>query len=160
MHDHTLLNDVLDILEDEHDPLVVAEALGTLVMAGHANAASEWLHGAPVDIAEALQHALDDLDGSDLDSAADAMEDYAEESLAVRDRYEMILAGAEAILGSKPTLNDDLGSSILSFDQIVVMRSPVAWCPARTSWATTEHRSRLWWWNLGRPAEFSSSSRS
>ncbi|MFO8071218.1 MAG: hypothetical protein R6V85_05010 [Polyangia bacterium] len=149
------------------------EALGTLMLCGAEGDADAWIGTNEQEtLRDRAARALDGLDPDELDDAAlefslaierlreaadddtTDLEERIVDSLAVRDRVELVLAGVERATEEAPQLSDELGSAIDSFDEIAEDR--LMWTTrlgfrraARCAWARPEHRRRFWWWSRG-----------
>jgi hypothetical protein len=180
--DEILLNETKRVLESlleaaakgRTDVITGAlEAFGTLVFLGRKEDAGQAVMKAGHEFKNSVLHALSDFQVEDLDRAAaeiallapdlaaieqeDERTDIEErivEALAIRDRHELTVEGARAVLGKEPELSDDIQAAALSFDEtieenlwrILPLGSRRA---ARSVWAAPEYRSRLWWWFRG-----------
>jgi hypothetical protein len=88
------------------------------------------------------------------DEALSTLEDELVENLKTRDRIELVLLGARAVLGRNPPLPLELETAILTFEELV--REDL-WrllpLGQRRSdaivWAEPSMRKVFWWWALG-----------
>lgn len=161
--------------KDESDATTadILELLGTLVFAGCEEDARQWLEeSAPDDFSQMTEPCLEEIEGGGVDNAAivlssliptlreSSLEDRSDieeqvvDALRARDQIELVLAGAELVLGDKVNVNDELGSSIDAFDDLI---TSMLWMTvalgqrraARCAWASPEYRHKLWWWHRG-----------
>jgi hypothetical protein len=160
--------------EAEGCSLVVLEAAGRLALMDAGHAVTAWAHGRadggrPVvealagpqafsgieDAAVAVVAALDRRrSGAGGEPSLDDLWAHARDALEVRDRVEIQIAGAAALLGRPPDLGPDQHAALLVFENVV---RPEVWRLTELNdrrrillaWMSPAHRPAFWWWHEG-----------
>lgn len=108
------------------------------------------LEGAAIRVCEAATEVVT-AEGPELDR----LRSEVLEALATRDRFELLMQGATALLGVPPKLSEDQESYLLEFASLV---RPELWrlVPlnedrlARCEWVDRGKMESVWWWSHGR----------